>query len=73
MTNSKGAENNRPLDVEELTLEQDEKVVGGVQSRCNFNTSNVNTSNFNASNFNTSKFNDSKFNDSKFNASNIVP
>ena len=68
MTNSKDPENNRPLDVEELTLEQDEKVVGGVQGRCKFNTSK-----FNTSKFNDSKINDSKFNDSKFNASNIVP
>ncbi len=48
----------RPLDSEELTLEQEEQVVGGVQlntasfNGVNFNSSNLNTSNFNSSNYN---------------------
>ena len=46
-------ETNRPLDQEELSSEQEEKVVGGVQ---------VNTANFNTSNFNTAKVNIANFN-----------
>ncbi len=51
-------ETNRPLDQEELTMDQEAKIVGGLQvNTSNFNTSNVNTSNFNTSNFNTSNLN----------------
>ena len=44
---------NRPLDREELSLEQEAKVVGGVQ----INTANFNTANFNTANFNTANVN----------------
>ncbi len=54
----------RPLDKEELTPEQEEKVVGGIQmagfNTVNFNTANFNTANFNAANFNTANFNTSR-------------
>ena len=49
---------NRPLDREELSLEQEAKVVGGVQiNTANFNTANLNTANLNTSNFNTANVN----------------
>lgn len=44
-------ETNRPLDQEELSPEQDTKVVGGFQVNVpNFNTANVNIPNFNTAN-----------------------
>lgn len=54
---------NRPLDMEELSADQIERVVGGVQGNtASFNASYFNTASFNASNFNTADFNTAKFN-----------
>lgn len=58
---------NRPLDMEELSADQVERVVGGVQG----NTSYFNTSSFNTANVNTADFNTAKFNTANFNISNI--
>ena len=47
-----------PLDQEELPMEQEAKVVGGVQiNTANLNTANYNTANFNTANLNTANIN----------------
>ena len=56
MSNSE--DNKKPLDSEPMTLEQEEKVVGGVA----FNTSAYNTAMINTSDVNTATFNTAMFN-----------
>ena len=51
MMENKGNEVNRPLDQENLSLDQEAKVTGGVQvNTANFNTAMINTANFNTAN-----------------------
>ncbi len=65
-------ETKRPLDQEELTLDQEAKAVGGLQvNPSNFNTANLNPSNFNTANINPSNFNTSNINPACFNTANI--
>ena len=57
MKNSEKADNNRPLDMEALTLEQVEKANGGVEfNTAGFNDVNLNTAGFNGCNFNSADF-----------------
>lgn len=57
MKNSEKADNNRPLDMEALTLEQVEKDNGGVGfNTAGFNDENLNTAGFNGCNFNSADF-----------------
>ncbi len=51
--------NKRPLDTENLTMEQEEKVVGGTAG---FNTANLNMAGFNTANFNMAGLNTANFN-----------
>ena len=49
---------NRPLDQEELSLDQEAKVAGG----CQINSTNINTANYNTANINTANFNTANIN-----------
>ena len=64
---NKAKEANRPLDVEELTLEQQAKVAGGIMN----SGENYNPADFNAANINLSSLNLSSLNTSSLNISNL--
>ena len=57
MSNNRENESRRPLDTEELTSEQVEKVAGGINLYAAFNTVAFNASAFNGCGFNSTNIN----------------